>query len=80
MVKKYRYVTYRKKPKVSQRYITKKQKVLKVAKKRVNKTESIKQDKKFKALPAGKRVSRRGKKYWETRSNRSDLKGKNKFI
>lgn len=32
-------------------------------------------DKKRSALPPGKRISKTGKVYWETRKNRSDLKG-----
>ena len=32
-------------------------------------------DKMIKAMPPGKRVSRTGKVYYETRKNRSDLKG-----
>ena len=34
-------------------------------------------DSKRKALLAGKRISKTGKVYWETRANRSDAKGKN---
>ena len=33
-------------------------------------------DRKFKALPPGKRRSRRGRIYWETRKNRSDMPGR----
>jgi len=42
-----------------------------VAKAKTNKTI----DSKRKALLPGKRISRTGKVYWETRSNRSDSKG-----
>jgi len=38
--------------------------------------KSIKADKRYKALRPGKRVSVNGNEYWETRRNRSDLKGK----
>ena len=40
------------------------------------KRKSIKADKARKADGSGKRVSATGKKYWETRRNRSDKKGK----
>ena len=33
-------------------------------------------DKKRTALPPGKRISKNGKIYWETRKNRSDAQGK----
>jgi len=33
-------------------------------------------DRKRKALPPGRRISKKGKKYTETRRNRSDKKGK----
>ena len=36
---------------------------------------NIKRDKKREALLPGKRISKSGKVYWETRKNRSDLKG-----
>jgi len=47
----------------------------------VNKLEQVgksdtKRDKSRKALSPGKRVSRTGKVYWETRKNRSDALGK----
>ncbi|MEM0488766.1 MAG: hypothetical protein QW707_06145 [Candidatus Bathyarchaeia archaeon] len=32
-------------------------------------------DRKRKALPPGLRISRTGRRYWETRKNRSDLRG-----
>jgi hypothetical protein len=38
--------------------------------------KSIKLDKKRKAKLPGKRVSKSGKIYYETRRNRSDIKGK----
>jgi len=38
---------------------------------------SIRSDRKRKALAPGKRISKSGKIYWETRRNRSDLKGRN---
>ena len=34
-------------------------------------------DERRKALPSGKRVSKSGKVYWETRKNRSDKEGSN---
>lgn len=40
------------------------------------KNVDIEKDKSRKALMPGKRVSKTGKVYWETRSNRSDSKGK----
>jgi hypothetical protein len=36
----------------------------------------ISRDKKRKALAPGKRISKTGKVYWETRKNRSDVPGK----
>jgi hypothetical protein len=42
----------------------------------VKNTKSLKQDRRIKALGSGKRKSKRGKTYWETRSNRSDKRGK----
>ncbi len=41
----------------------------------VGKTDKI-EDAKRKALLPGKRISKTGKTYWETRANRSDAKGK----
>lgn len=38
--------------------------------------KSIKSDRQYKAKLPGKRVSSTGRKYTETRRNRSDLKGK----
>ena len=32
-------------------------------------------DEKRKAMPSGKRISKTGKVYWETRKNRSDVRG-----
>lgn len=40
-------------------------------------TTTVSEDIKRKALLAGKRISKTGKKYWETRKNRSDKKGTN---
>ncbi len=37
---------------------------------------SVEKDKKRVALMPGKRISKTGKIYWETRRNRSDVKGK----
>ena len=39
-------------------------------------TTNVKRDAKRKALLPGKRVSKTGKTYWETRKNRSDSPGK----
>ncbi len=41
--------------------------------KQSGKIPNIKRDKSRRALAPGKRVSRNGKIYWETRRNRSDL-------
>jgi hypothetical protein len=40
------------------------------------KTDSIKRDAGRIALQPGKRISKTGKPYWETRRNRSDISGK----
>jgi len=48
---------------------------IKVLKQTGRTTPSI--DAKRKALAAGKRISKTGKIYWETRKNRSDEVGKN---
>jgi hypothetical protein len=53
----------------------KRPKVLKSVPYQTGTRESVKLDKKRKALPSGKRRSKTGKVYWETRRNRSDLKG-----
>jgi hypothetical protein len=50
-------------------------KVLKIVKYQTGTRKSILKDKQRKALPPGKRRSKSGKTYWETRRNRSDLKG-----
>ena len=39
-------------------------------------TSNLKRDSERKALMPGKRISKTGKVYWETRKNRSDLKNK----
>lgn len=44
--------------------------------KQTGKRKSVKADKRVKALRSGRRVSKSGKKYTETRRNRSDLKGR----
>ena len=54
----------------------KKPKVLKIVKYQTGKRESLRADRRRKALPPGKRISRTGIIYWETRINRSDLPGK----
>jgi len=38
---------------------------------------SLEADKKRKAMPAGKRISKNGKPYYEYRKNRTDFKGLN---
>jgi hypothetical protein len=48
--------------------------VLKKVNYQTGKRKSIKKDRARKALPPGKRISKSGKIYWETRRNRSDLK------
>jgi hypothetical protein len=55
----------------------KKPKVLKVVNYQTGKRASVKADRERKALPPGKRISKSGRVYWETRKNRSDLPGKN---
>jgi len=49
--------------------------VLKVARRQTGTRKSISRDRKRVALPPGKRISRTGRGYWETRRNRSDRKG-----
>ena len=44
--------------------------------KQSGKRKSLKRDRALKAKPPGKRVSKSGNKYTETRRNRSDVKGK----
>ncbi|MFW6129604.1 MAG: hypothetical protein ACOC56_00380 [Atribacterota bacterium] len=51
------------------------QKVVKVSSHQTGKTNK-KRDKARDALPPGKRISKSGNEYWETRANRSDLRGK----
>ncbi|MEM4501551.1 MAG: hypothetical protein QW512_05410 [Thermofilaceae archaeon] len=53
-----------------------KPKVLKIVNYQTGKRSSLKLDRKRKALPPGKRRSKSGKIYWETRRNRTDLKGR----
>lgn len=52
----------------------KKARVLKVLK-QTGKRKSMSADRKRKAILPGKRRSKSGKTYWETRKNRSDSKG-----
>jgi len=47
--------------------------VIKVIRKQSGVRKSISRDRKRKALPPGKRRSKTGRIYWETRKNRSDL-------
>lgn len=51
-----------------------KPKVLKIVNYQTGKRKSLRIDRKRKALPPGKRRSKSGKIYWETRRNRTDLK------
>lgn len=43
----------------------------------VQNTKSVRRDSTRRARAPGLRLSRNGKKYWETRSNRSDQRGTN---
>ena len=54
----------------------KKPKVVYVKNRQIGKRKSIKRDRQRKALPPGKRISKRGKAYYEYRRNRTDKKGK----
>jgi len=49
--------------------------ILKVIGKQSGVRKSISRDRQRKALPPGKRRSRTGRIYWETRKNRSDKRG-----
>jgi hypothetical protein len=51
-----------------------KPKVLKVVKRQTGERKSLRLDRKRKALPPGKRMSKSGKIYYEYRRNRSDLR------
>jgi len=46
-------------------------------KKQTGKRVDFEADKKRKALPAGKRISKNGKSYYEYRKNRTDIQGLN---
>ncbi len=63
---------------VSKSKTKKKDLVLPRVLKRLNQvgTSDLKLDRKRKALHSGKRISKSGNIYWETRKNRSDFKGK----
>jgi hypothetical protein len=50
------------------------QRVLKAVKYQTGERASLRLDRKRRALPPGKRISRTGRIYWETRRNRSDLR------
>jgi phage-related protein len=50
--------------------------VLKAVNYQTGSRKSTKADKQRKALKPGKRMSKRGRIYWETRKTRSDLKGR----
>lgn len=51
----------------------KKARVIKAVKYQTGRRKSIKADRKRRAKKPGKRISRTGRVYWETRRNRSDL-------
>lgn len=50
-------------------------KTIKISNKQSGILKSLERDLNRIALPPGKRISKTGKQYWETRVNRSDLKG-----
>lgn len=52
-----------------------KPKVVYSKKKQTGKRISLEADKKRKALPPGKRISKNGKIYYESRKNRTDVRG-----
>jgi hypothetical protein len=52
--------------------------VVRVLRKQTGKT-SIPEDRKVSSMRPGKRISKNGKIYWETRKNRSDIIPKNKL-
>lgn len=53
-----------------------KRRIISTYKRQTGQRKSIKADKRRKALPPSKRVSRTGKVYYERRKNRSDLRGR----
>jgi len=55
---------------------SRKPRVLRVVKRQTGSRKSIRLDRLRRALPPGKRISRSGIVYWETRRNRSDLPGR----
>jgi hypothetical protein len=57
---------------ITPKHSTHRRRILKITL-RQSGTSDYKRDVKLKALPPGKRRSRSGKIYWETRRNRSDL-------
>lgn len=65
-------MVHRKRKKVGRREA--KPKVLKVDNYQIGKVKDLDRDKKLKALPSGKRMSKSGRIYYEHRKNRSDLK------
>lgn len=64
--------------KVRRKKVKKKMKpiVIKAVKYQTGKRKSLSSDRKRKAMAPGKRRSSTGKIYWETRRNRSDLRGR----
>lgn len=54
----------------------KRRKMLRYVPYQTGERKSLHLDRKKKALPMGKRKSNTGNTYWETRRNRSDIRGK----
>lgn len=54
-----------------------KPKVVYSKKRQIGRRISLEADRKRKALPPGKRISKNGKVYWEYRKNRTDIQGLN---
>ena len=75
MVSKKRTTKKRVVRRVVKRTAKRKPKVISVYKYQTGTRKSVKVDRKRKALPPGKRMSKTGRKYTETRRNRSDKKG-----
>lgn len=67
--------SYRKKGGFGLRMQEQMPRTIKVSEHQTGKPKSRNRDKRRRALPPGKRVSRTGKIYWENRRNRSDMPG-----
>lgn len=65
----------KKKKKVGQGWKLKEPQVVTVQSYQTGKTKNILMDRKRKALPPGWRISKSGKRYYESRKNRSDMPG-----